>query len=66
MGNLGDYDGVEGSGLEYMRECDEPGCIAHALPSMVPYVLGRDDKGNKVWFRRWYCVAGHRYQMEDV
>lgn len=63
--SLAEYDGVDGSGLEYMRCCHEPGCDQPSLPEMQMRRIGIDDKRQVVWGRVWHCASGHHYVIPD-
>jgi hypothetical protein len=51
-----------------MTECLRYGqgwsCTLLATPESSSRVMGRDDRGNEVWMRRFRCVAEHWYEVE--
>ena len=52
--------------FQEQRPCAWLGCTGHAVPEHEPYLMGHDHDGGEVWFRRWLCDAGHRYDLEHV
>jgi hypothetical protein len=51
-----------------MTECLQYGqgrsCTLPATSESSSRVMGRDDRGNEVWMRRFRCVADHTQQVE--
>ena len=56
--------------LGEVTECLQHGrgwsCTMPATPEGSSRMIGRDDRGNEVWMRRFLCVAGHRYDVETA
>jgi hypothetical protein len=46
------------------RPCAWLGCTYDAVPQDAPYIMGYDQNGVAVWFRRWLCSIGHHYDLE--